>query len=94
MARDSIVPLASIAAVTKKLKLGSGVIYTWTRNPAIIAVVFSTLNEISGGRALLGIGALREPMASKIGIRRGSPTLAVREYVQVLQRLLHVGPHE
>jgi len=87
MARDSIVPLAAIATVTKKLKLGSGVIHTWTRNPAIIAVVFSTLNEISGGRALLGIGALWEPMASKIGIKRGSPMLAVREYVQVLQRL-------
>jgi 5,10-methylenetetrahydromethanopterin reductase len=90
MARDSIMPLAAIAAVTKKLKLGSGVIHTWTRNPAIIAVVFSTLNEISGGRALLGIGALWEPMASKIGIERKTPMLAVREYVQVLQRLFRM----
>ena len=90
MARDSIIPLATIAAVTKKLKLGSGVIHTWTRNPAIIAVIFSTLNEISGGRALLGIGALWEPMASKIGIERKTPMLAVREYVQVLQRLFRM----
>lgn len=90
MARDSVLPLAAIAAVTKKLKLGSGVIHTWTRNPAIIAVVFSTLQEISGGRALLGIGALWEPMASKIGIKRKSPILAVREYVQVLQRLFRM----
>jgi len=87
MARDSIVPLAAIATVTKKLKLGSGVIHTWTRNPAMIAVIFSTLDEISRGRALLGIGALWEPMASKIGIKRKTPLLAVREYVQVLQRL-------
>ena len=87
MARDSILPLAAIAAVTKRLKLGSGVIHTWTRNPAMIAVIFSTLDEISRGRALLGIGALWEPMASKIGIRRDSPMLAVRQYVQVLQRL-------
>lgn len=72
------------------MKLGSGVIHTWTRNPAIIAVVFSTLDEISRGRALLGIGALWEPMASKIGIRRGSPMVAVREYVQVLQRLFRM----
>jgi 5,10-methylenetetrahydromethanopterin reductase len=63
------------------------VIHTWTRNPAMIAVVFSTLQEISGGRALLGIGALWEPMASKMGIKRETPVLAVREYVQVLQRL-------
>ena len=90
MARDSILPLTAIAAVTKRLKLGSGVIHTWTRNPAIIAVVFSTLDEISRGRALLGIGALWEPMASKIGIRRGSPMVAVREYVQVLQRLFRM----
>lgn len=90
MARDSILPLAAIAAVTKRLKLGSGVIHTWTRNPAMIAVIFSTLDEISRGRALLGIGALWEPMASKIGIRRDSPMLAVREYVQVLQRLFRM----
>jgi len=87
MARDSIVPLTAIATVTRRLKLGSGVIHTWTRNPAMIAVIFSTLDEISRGRALLGIGALWEPMASKIGIERKTPLLAVREYVQVLQRL-------
>lgn len=87
MARDSILPLTAIATVTKRLKLGSGVIHTWTRNPAMIAVIFSTLDEISRGRALLGIGALWEPMASKIGIEQKSPLLAVREYVQVLQRL-------
>jgi len=87
MARDSILPLTAIATVTSRLKLGSGVIHTWTRNPAMIAVIFSTLDEISRGRALLGIGALWEPMASKIGIERKSPLLAVREYVQILQRL-------
>ena len=85
--RDSTISIAAMASVTGKIGLGTGVLHTWTRNVVTLATTFSTLDELSGGRARLGIGALWEPMASKIGIERKNPLNAVREYVQVLRSL-------
>jgi len=85
--RDSTISIAAMAAVTGRIGLGTGVLHTWTRNVVTLATTFSTLDELSGGRARLGIGALWEPMASKIGIERKNPLNAVREYVEVLRAL-------
>lgn len=85
--RDSTIAVAAIAAVTNRIKVGTGVLHTWTRNVVTLATSFTTLDELSDGRACLGIGALWEPMASKIGIERRKPILAVKEYVTVLRKL-------
>jgi 5,10-methylenetetrahydromethanopterin reductase len=90
LARDALIPLAAIAAVTKKIKLGTGVINNWTRNVSLTAASFLTLDELSNGRGLLGIGAWWDPLASKVGIERKKPLKAMREYVTVLQRLFRM----
>ena len=54
-ARDSLIPLAAIAAVTKSIKLGTGVLHTWTRNVMTLAMSFATLDELSNGRSMLGM---------------------------------------
>ena len=87
LARDAISPLAAMAAVTDKIKLGTGVINNWTRNVGLCAATFLTLDELTGGRALLGIGAWWDPLAWKVGIERRKPIKAMREYCTVLQRL-------
>jgi 5,10-methylenetetrahydromethanopterin reductase len=90
LARDAITPLAAIAAVTDKIKLGTGVINNWTRNIGLTAATFLTLDELSNSRALLGIGAWWDPLAWKVGIERKKPLKAMREYVTVLQRLFRM----
>jgi len=90
LARDAISPLAAMAAVTDKIKLGTGVINNWTRNVALCAATFLTLDELSGGRALLGVGAWWDPLAWKVGIERKKPLKAMREYCTVLQRLFRM----
>ena len=90
LARDALTPLAAIAAVTEKIKLGTGVINNWTRNVGLTAASFLTLDELSNGRALLGIGAWWDPLAWKVGIERKKPLKAMREYVTVLQRLFRM----
>ncbi len=87
MSRDAIVPLTAIATVTNRIKVGTGIIHALTRNIAIMAVIFATLSELSNARAMLGIGALWEPMASKIGVDSTKPLKAVREYVVNLRRI-------
>ncbi len=88
LVRDAIVPMAAFAAVTERIKVGSGVINNWTRNAAVTAATFSTLDDLAPGRVLCGIGAWWEPLASKVGVDRRRPLKAMREVVEVVRRLL------
>lgn len=88
LVRDAVVPMAAFAAVTDRIQVGSGVINNWTRNAAVIAATFSTLDDLAPGRILCGIGAWWEPLASKVGIERKRPLKAMREVVEVVRRLL------
>jgi 5,10-methylenetetrahydromethanopterin reductase len=88
LVRDAIVPMAAFAATTSRIKIGSGVINNWTRNAAVIAATFLTLDDLAQDRILLGIGAWWDPLAAKVGIRRDKPLLAMREVVTVTRDLL------
>jgi 5,10-methylenetetrahydromethanopterin reductase len=88
LVRDAIVPMAAFAAVTERIKIGSGVINNWTRNPAIIAATFSTLDDLAPGRVICGIGAWWDPLARQVGIERRKPLKAMREVVETVRRLL------
>lgn len=92
LVRDAIVPLAAFAAVTKTLKVGSGVINNWTRNPAIIATTFLTLDDLAPNRVICGIGAWWDPLAQQVGIDRSKPLQAMRETVEVVRQLLTLEP--
>jgi 5,10-methylenetetrahydromethanopterin reductase len=88
LARDAIVPMAAYAATTSRIKVGSGVINNWTRNAALIATTFSTLDDLAPGRILCGLGVWWEPLASKVGVNRRRPVAAMRETVEVVRRRL------
>jgi 5,10-methylenetetrahydromethanopterin reductase len=82
--------MAAYAATTKRIKVGSGVINNWTRNAALIASTFSTLDDLAPGRILCGLGAWWEPLATKVGVRRRKPVQAMRETIEVVRRLLNM----
>ncbi len=88
LVRDAIVPMAAFAATTSRIKIGSGVINNWTRNPAIIASTYLTLDDLAPNRIICGIGAWWDPLAAKVGIKREKPLLAMREVVTVVRDLL------
>jgi len=88
LVREATVPMAAFAAVTDRIKVGSGVVNTWTRNIGLLAATFSTLDDLAPGRVILGLGAWWDPLASKVGIRRTKPLQAMRETVETVRRLL------
>lgn len=88
LVRDAMVPMAAFAAVTDRIKVASGVIDCWTRNPARLAAMFSTLDDLAPGRVVLGIGAWWDPLAAKVGIRRDRPLTVMREVVTAVRALL------
>ncbi len=88
LVRDAIVPMSAFAAVTDTIKIGSGVVDCWTRNPARLAATFSTLDDLAPGRVILGIGAWWDPLAEKVGISRAKPLRAMREIITAVRALL------
>ncbi len=90
LVRDAIVPMAAYAAVTEKLKVGSGVINNWTRNIGLLAATFLTLDDLAPDRIICGIGAWWDPLARNVGIDRRKPLVAMKETIQVMRRLLNM----
>lgn len=88
LVREATVPMAAFAAMTERIKVGSGVVNNWTRNIGLLAATFVTLDDLAPGRIMLGIGAWWDPLASKVGITRRKPLQAMRETVEVSRRLL------
>ena len=89
LVRDAIIPMSAFAATTDRVKIGSGVVDCWTRNPARLASTFSTLDDLAPGRIILGIGAWWEPLATKVGVNRVKPLRAIREIVTAVRGLLN-----
>ncbi|SIS17376.1 LLM class flavin-dependent oxidoreductase [Natronorubrum thiooxidans] len=88
LVRDAMTIMGAYTQVTDSVKFGPGVTNCYTRNVALMAQTFSTLHELSGGRAMLGIGAWWDPLASKVGIDRQNPLRYMWEYCTVLRKLL------
>ena len=88
LVRDAIVPMAAFAAVTERIKIGSGVINNWTRNIGLLAATFLTLDDLAPDRIICGIGAWWDPLAKNVGIDRRKPLAAMRETIEVMRRLL------
>jgi 5,10-methylenetetrahydromethanopterin reductase len=93
LARDCIVLMSAFLHATQRLRLGSGVLPIWTRNPAVIAASFSTMWELAGktpdgqSRVMLGLGAWWEPIAGRVGVKRERPLQAMRENVESIRAL-------
>jgi len=90
LVRDAIVPMAAYAAVTERIKIGSGVINNWTRNIGLLAATFLTLDDLAPNRIICGLGAWWDPLARDVGIDRRKPLTAMRETVLVMRRLLNM----
>ena len=88
LVREATVPMAAFLAHTARIKVGAGVVNNWTRNPALLASTFSTLDDLGPGRVILGIGAWWDPLAAKVGIERRRPLTAIRETVEAVRALL------
>src|SRR5689334_7725703 len=88
LVRECCVPMAAFGAVTDRIKIGSGVVDCWTRNPARLAATFSTLDDLAPGRIILGIGAWWDPLAAKVGVTRAKPLTVMREIVTTVRALL------
>ncbi len=80
--------LAMIAAATDSIKMGPGIMNAFTDTPAAMASFMATLNEISDGRAVLGIGPGDLSTLPKLAISPEKPVARLKEAVVQIRRLL------
>ncbi|MEX0658060.1 MAG: LLM class F420-dependent oxidoreductase [Egibacteraceae bacterium] len=98
---DAVTVLAYLAARTERIKLGSGILQIPARTPANTAMTAMTLDALSGGRALLGLGMSGPQVVEGWhGVAYGRPLARTREYVEIVRKaiartapLTHDGEH-
>jgi 5,10-methylenetetrahydromethanopterin reductase len=85
--REVYASLTLCALRTERIKLGPCVTDPYSRHPALTAMAIATLDEISGQRAVLGLGAGISGF-HELGIAREQPAVAMREAIELIRRLL------
>ena len=98
---DAVSPLAWIGSRTKDIKLGTAIMQMPARTPATTAATVATLDVLSGGRVLLGLGTSGPQVAEGWhGEAFGKPLTRTREYISIVRKILqreapleHHGEH-
>jgi len=85
---DAVTPLAWLGARTKQIKLGTAIMQMPGRTPANAAMTAMTLNQLSGGRFLMGLG-LSGPQVVEgwHGVSYAEPLVRTREYVSIVRQI-------
>jgi 5,10-methylenetetrahydromethanopterin reductase len=86
--RDVMVILSAVAAKTHKISIGPNICNPYSRHPALLAVAIQSVNELSGGRAIMGLGPGGTVSLDPLGIPRWKkPLQAMRDSTSVLREL-------
>jgi 5,10-methylenetetrahydromethanopterin reductase len=83
--RDAITTATAIALETSRVRIGTSVINVYTRGAALVAVTMATLDELSGGRAILGIGPGSPLILAAQGLPFHRPLARLREFVAAVR---------
>ena len=86
--RDAVTPLAAVSMATEKIRLGSAIFPIYYRPPALMAMTVATLDELSHGRFILGLGNGVRSYIEKQGLEFCLPLRTMEEYVEIVRKLL------
>ena len=90
--RDAFTVLTMVACHTKNLRVGSAIVTVYSRTPAIIAQTIASLDILSKGRAILGLGSSgRVVVENWHGVPFDAPLARTREYIEIIRMALAGG---
>lgn len=91
--RDAFTTLTLLADRTKNVQLGTGIVNSFSRSPAALAQHFASLDELSGGRMIIGLGTSGANVIEHFhGIPFEKPMRRLREYVEIINLLVAQEP--
>src|SRR5207253_10444166 len=86
---DAVSILGALAARTQRMRLGTGIVNVFSRTPALLAQTAATLDLISGGRFILGLGTSGHQVISGWhGVPFERPVLRMRETIAIVRQVL------
>ena len=85
--RDPIALLPAIAAETTRIRVGTAVVHIYARTPVEAGIYAATMDELSSGRFVLGLGVANETLASWHGLKSGHPLKRAEEYIGIVRRV-------
>jgi 5,10-methylenetetrahydromethanopterin reductase len=87
-ARGILPAAAACALATRKLRINAGVFNPYSRHPTMMAMEIGALDELSGGRATVTVGAGIMSATEKMGLKTDKPVVALRDAITILRGLL------
>jgi len=91
--RDAFTILTVLARETRRIKLGTSIVNIFSRTPAALAQHFATLDELSGGRMIIGLGTSGHRVIEHFhGVPFALPLRRTREYVEIINALMRREP--
>jgi F420-dependent oxidoreductase-like protein len=86
---DALTPAAWVLAQTSKIKVGTGIVQMSARTPSSVAMAAMSLDHLSGGRFILGLGPSGpQVIEGWYGVPYGRPLTRLREYVEIIRKIL------
>jgi len=90
---DATILLAVLAQCTTRVRLGTSIVNNFSRTPAALAMQFATLDQLSQGRMLLGLGTSGPQVVEELhGIPFEKPVTRMGEYIQIINMLMRGEP--
>lgn len=87
--RDPLVLFGTLAKATDTIKLATGIVNVFARSPANVAMAIATLDELSNGRTILGLGSSTPIIIGWHGHNFEKPLTRVREFVDIVRKALN-----
>ena len=91
-ARDPFAVLAAAAVVTDRIRLATGITNPYVRHPGVTAASMLTIHELSGGRAVLGVGAGGQMSLSPFGLQASRPLHRMEEFLDIARAVAAAAP--
>ncbi len=87
--RDAFSMLTHLAVSTTKIQLGTAIVNVFSRTPAVMAMTFGTLDELSNGRAIIGLGSSGANVVEHWhGVPFEKPATRLREYIEIINMIM------
>lgn len=91
--REALTPLAVLARETRNAQLGTSIVNIYSRSAAALAQHFGTLDELSDGRMIIGLGTSSANVTEHFaGVPYGKPLRRMREYIEIINMLISGAP--
>jgi alkanesulfonate monooxygenase SsuD/methylene tetrahydromethanopterin reductase-like flavin-dependent oxidoreductase (luciferase family) len=87
--RDAFSILTQLALATTKIQLGTAIVNVFSRTPAVMAMTFGTLDDLSQGRAIIGLGSSGANVIEHWhGVKFEKPATRLREYIEIINTIM------